>query len=108
LLSAANSGSQSEPANGRRPGDNFIREPLRTTSETFGGLDTGVDPKDLDFTMEGNQLVISGEKKETAEKKEQSYHHRETYLWAIHPPVAAKSHLKISRDADSQTVDSPL
>jgi HSP20 family protein len=39
----------------------------------------GVDPKDLNITVDGNRLMISGEKKETSEKKEQSYHRRESY-----------------------------
>jgi HSP20 family protein len=80
--------------------DSFFREPLWSTNETFGGLSAwsppldvaetdkgvtfraeipGVDPKDLNITVEGNRLVISGEKKETSEKKEQSFHRRETY-----------------------------
>ncbi len=79
--------------------DNFFREPLWPTSETFSGLSAwsssldvaetdkdvtiraaipGVDPKDLNVTVEGNRLVISGEKKATSEKKEQSFHRSET------------------------------
>lgn len=34
----------------------------------------GMDPKDLEVTVTGNQLVLSGEKKETTEKTEKSVH----------------------------------
>lgn len=38
----------------------------------------GIDPKDVDVTVTGNQLVISGEKKESSERKEKSLHVRES------------------------------
>ncbi|MFZ5829588.1 MAG: Hsp20/alpha crystallin family protein [Planctomycetota bacterium] len=34
----------------------------------------GIDPKDLDVTISGNMLVLSGEKKEATERKEKDYH----------------------------------
>ncbi len=34
----------------------------------------GVDPKQIDVNISGNQLTISGEKKETAEKKDKDYY----------------------------------
>jgi HSP20 family protein len=37
----------------------------------------GIDPKELDVTVTGNQLVISGEKKESSEKKEKGFYHSE-------------------------------
>jgi HSP20 family protein len=39
----------------------------------------GVDPKQLDIAVQGNRLVISGEKKETKESKENAFHRRESY-----------------------------
>jgi HSP20 family protein len=79
--------------------DNFLREP-------FGGIDwpmwgqgkwspaidvaedekavtvraevPGIDPKDLDVTVAGGQLVLSGEKKESSETKEKGFYQSET------------------------------
>ena len=77
--------------------DRFLREPWGSMSE-FGlagqfapSLDVsetanevtvqaelpGVDPKDLDITVTGERLTISGEKREESEKKEKNFHHRE-------------------------------
>ena len=38
----------------------------------------GIDPKDLEVTVTGNQLVLSGEKKETSEHKEKDFFQSET------------------------------
>jgi HSP20 family protein len=38
----------------------------------------GIDPKDLDVTVAENQLILSGEKKESSERKEKGYYHSET------------------------------
>jgi len=78
--------------------DNFFREPISAVSESFGwggefapSLDVsetdkditvhaeipGVDPKELDITVTGDRMTISGEKKETIEKSEKNYHHKE-------------------------------
>jgi len=38
----------------------------------------GLDPKDLDISVTENQLVLSGEKKETVEKREKGYYHSES------------------------------
>jgi HSP20 family protein len=38
----------------------------------------GIDPKDLDVTVTGNQLVLSGEKRESTEHNGKDYHHSET------------------------------
>ena len=38
----------------------------------------GIDPKDLDVTVAGNQLVLSGEKKESTEHDGKDFHHVET------------------------------
>jgi len=38
----------------------------------------GMDPKDLDVSISGNQLVLSGEKKESTEDKGKDYYHSES------------------------------
>jgi HSP20 family protein len=38
----------------------------------------GVDPQSLDITVANNRLTLSGEKKETSEKKGTDYYHTET------------------------------
>jgi HSP20 family protein len=79
--------------------DTFLREPFGALSESFNSLGRwaptldiseneksvtvraelpGVDPKDLDITVTGDRLTISGEKKETSERKDKDYCHRES------------------------------
>ncbi len=38
----------------------------------------GIDPKDLEVTVTGNQLVLSGEKKESSEREAKDFYHSET------------------------------
>jgi HSP20 family protein len=38
----------------------------------------GIDPNELEVTVTGNQLVISGEKKDSTEKSEKGFYHSET------------------------------
>jgi HSP20 family protein len=38
----------------------------------------GVEPKDLDVTVTGDRLVLTGEKKESSESHEHDFSHRET------------------------------
>jgi HSP20 family protein len=38
----------------------------------------GIDPKDLDVSVSGNQLVLSGEKKEQSEHEGKDFYHAET------------------------------
>ena len=47
----------------------------------------GIDPKDLEVTVAGNQLVLSGEKKESSETKEKGIYHSETRYGAFHRTV---------------------
>jgi HSP20 family protein len=47
----------------------------------------GIDPKDLDVTVVGEQLVLSGEKKESKETKEKGFYHSETRYGSFHRTV---------------------
>jgi len=38
----------------------------------------GIEPKDLDVTVLGNEVVISGEKKESTEREGKNFQHTET------------------------------
>ena len=76
--------------------DSFVREPLgnwpfgeRAWSPPIDLAETenevvvraevpGIDPKDLEVTVSGNQLVISGEKKETSEREGKDFHFSES------------------------------
>lgn len=79
--------------------DSFFREPLGMTPWPMWGSDRwspaldmaendkevtiraelpGIDPKDLDVTVTGNQLVLSGEKRESTEHRDKGFHHSET------------------------------
>ena len=48
----------------------------------------GIDPKDLDVTVVGNQLILSGEKRETSEIKEKGVFHSETHYGSFRRSVA--------------------
>ena len=79
--------------------DTFLREPLGTIDWPFAGqgrwspaVDVaesdeevvvraempGIDPKDLDVSLSGSQLVLSGEKKESTEDQGKDFHHSES------------------------------
>lgn len=79
--------------------DSFVRDPWAALESRFGmerawspAVDVaetedevtiraevpGVEPANLDISLTGNQLVLSGEKKESAEKKEGGFYQSET------------------------------
>jgi HSP20 family protein len=79
--------------------DSYLREPFGSLSDTMNSwgrwapsLDVsendrevtvraeipGVDPNQIDITVTGDRLTISGEKKEMLENKDREVHHRET------------------------------
>ena len=47
----------------------------------------GIDPKDLDISVAGNQLVLRGEKKETTETDEKGFHQCETRYGSFHRSI---------------------
>jgi HSP20 family protein len=47
----------------------------------------GVDPKDLEVTVTGNQLVLRGEKKESTEQKGLGFYQSETHYGEFHRTV---------------------
>ncbi|MCE5303042.1 MAG: Hsp20/alpha crystallin family protein [Planctomycetaceae bacterium] len=79
--------------------DTFLREPFQAIDwPSWGGSDKwspavdiaesdkemtiqaelpGIDPKELDVSVTGNQLVLSGEKRESSERKEKGVYHSE-------------------------------
>lgn len=47
----------------------------------------GIDPKDLDVTISGNQLVLTGEKKESSENQGKDFCHTESRFGAFRRSV---------------------
>lgn len=79
--------------------DSFFREPFGAMDWPFGGMGKwappldvaedetevtvraelpGIDPKEMEVSVVGNELVLSGEKKETTEHDGKGVHHTET------------------------------
>jgi len=79
--------------------DAFIRDPWGALDWPFGGARTwmpavdvmesdreltvraeipGIDPKELEISITGNELVLAGEKKESTETKDKNVYHAET------------------------------
>jgi HSP20 family protein len=100
--------------------DTFLREPFGTLSESFSAMGRwaptldvaenkktvtvraelpGVDPKAIDITVTGDRLTISGEKKETTERKDKDYFHRESRYGSFSRTVPLPS------GVDSQQVE---
>jgi len=88
--------------------DRFLREPFGTgLSQMFGGWTAGlrtdlaesddevvvraempgVDPKEVEISVTGNALTISGEKKEEHEDKRRNYHYVERQFGSFHRSV---------------------
>lgn len=59
----------------------------------------GVDPKDLDISLVGNRLTVSGKKEEKHEKEESGYHHTESYFGSFRRTV------ELPAPVDSETID---
>jgi HSP20 family protein len=59
----------------------------------------GMDPKDLDVHVTGNQLVLSGEKKDTSENKGENYYCSETHYGSFHRSIP------LPEDVDSEHVE---
>jgi len=99
--------------------DSFLREPFGDWGSAFGAIKSwaptidvaqdeheitvraevpGIDPKELDLTIEGDHLVISGEKKESTEKKVRDYYQVESRYGSF------KRSVKLPPGADPQLV----
>lgn len=59
----------------------------------------GVKPEELDVTVNGDVLMLSGEKKESTEKKDKDYWHAETRYGAFRRQV------RLPTDVDAEKVD---
>ena len=100
--------------------DTFLREPLAAMDWPSWGSDKwspaidlaendreltvraelpGIDAKDLEVTVTGNQLVISGEKKESSEHSEKNFYHSETRYGSFRRTVA------LPEGIDTENVD---
>ncbi len=59
----------------------------------------GIDPKDLDVSVTGNQLVLSGEKKESSEHNDKNFHQSETRYGSFRRMIT------LPEDVDTENVD---
>jgi HSP20 family protein len=78
--------------------------PAVDVSETEDGVTVraelpGIDPKDLDVSILGNELVLGGEKKESTEQREKGYYHSETRYGSFRRTVP------LPQGVDSSQVD---
>jgi HSP20 family protein len=67
----------------------------------------GIDPKDLDVTVTGSQLVLSGEKKESTEKKEKGFYHGESRYGSFRRAIPLPNGID-SEHVDAQYADGVL
>ena len=101
--------------------DTFLREPFGALDWPWGGtadrwspaIDIsqdekevvvraelpGLDPKDLDVSITGKELVLKGEKKESSETKEKGYYHSETRYGSFERMV------RLPEGIDAESVD---
>jgi HSP20 family protein len=59
----------------------------------------GIDPKDLDVSVVGNQVTIRGEKKESSEQKEKGVYRTETRYGSFHRTIS------LPEEVDTEKVD---
>ena len=59
----------------------------------------GIDPKEINVSVTGDQLVISGEKKEKTERKGNGFSHHETRYGSFHRAIP------LPEGVDSEKVD---
>jgi HSP20 family protein len=57
----------------------------------------GVDPKELDLSVTGNVLTISGEKKETSERKGESFYQTERRFGSFQRSVSLPSYVETDK-----------
>jgi HSP20 family protein len=59
----------------------------------------GIDPKELDISVVGNELSLRGEKRESCETKEKGVYHSETRYGSFHRTI------QLPEGVDSENVD---
>jgi HSP20 family protein len=100
--------------------DSFLREPLANIDWPLWGSEPwspaidvaendkevtvraelpGIDLKDLEVTVTGNQLVLSGEKRESSEQSGKDFHHSETRYGSFRRTVP------LPKGVDTEKVD---
>ena len=67
-------------------------QPAVDISESEEGLTVraeipGIDPKELNVSIAGRELLLAGEKKESSECREQGYYHSETRYGSFHRSI---------------------
>jgi HSP20 family protein len=108
--------------------DTFLREPLGAIDWPFVGqggwaptIDIaegdqeitvraelpGIDPEDLDVSLSGNELVLSGEKKESTESKEKGFYHSESRYGGFRRSVRLPEGVN-TEDVDAQYANGVL
>ena len=108
--------------------DTFIREPFGAIDWPFAGqgkwapaIDIaesdeeitvraelpGIDPKELDVSISGNQLTLSGEKKESTEDTGKDFHHSESRYGAFRRSVRLPEGID-TRNVDAQYANGVL
>lgn len=59
----------------------------------------GMEPKDIDITITGQQLVLSGEKKESSERKGENFFHSERRFGSFRRSITLPSTVDVERVA---------
>jgi len=99
--------------------ESYLREPIGAIDWPWGGAKwtpavdvaendkevtiraeiPGIDPDDLEVTVTGNQLILSGEKRESTESREQGYYHSESRYGTF------RRSLPLPEGVDTENVD---